>query len=187
MPTRISNAYQRIDHLIKNDQSVILDGGVTTELERVGMKDHHISDQGLWGTWALYHMPNVVKEVHRRYVADAQCDVISTNTWAILNALRSKLEPDGKIISSIPNIRTISFVSKLLFAKRFEYKESGVMDITHLRFFARKDIEIMFTDAVYSNIKIIALKPGRNAFKRLGRAIFGDLVLKRFLITATKS
>ncbi len=107
--------------------------------------------------------------------------------WAILKALRLKLEPGGKISSSIPNIRTISFFSKLLFTKRFEYKDSGVMDITHLRFFARKDIKIMFADAGYSNIEITALTPGKNALKRLGRAVFGDLVLKRFLITATRN
>lgn len=86
MTEKISQAYERIGSLIARQQCVILDGGVTTELERIGMQDHHISDQGLWGTWALYHMPHLVLEVHRRYAQDAECDVISTNTWAILGA-----------------------------------------------------------------------------------------------------
>ena len=30
---------------------MVLEGGVTTELERTGLKDHHISDKRLWGTW----------------------------------------------------------------------------------------------------------------------------------------
>jgi SAM-dependent methyltransferase len=104
--------------------------------------------------------------------------------WASLQNLHSRLQPGGKFICSIPNIRTLSFVSKLLFTKRFEYKDSGVLDRTHLRFFARKDIELMFQGAGFTNINVTALAPGKNAVKRFGRFLFGDLVLKRFLITA---
>ena len=39
----------------------------------------------MWGTWALYRVPDAVREVHRRYVA-AGVDVVSTNTWSILSA-----------------------------------------------------------------------------------------------------
>ena len=90
--------YQRIKEMFATDQCVVLDGGMATELERLGLKDHHISDSGMWGTWALYHMPHTVLEVHRRFV-DAQCDVICTNTWAILSApqveARSAFGPGG--------------------------------------------------------------------------------------------
>ena len=78
-------AYQRIRQKFADDQCVIMDGGLATELERVGLKDHRISDKGMWGTWGLYHAPHAVLEVHRRYV-QAHCDLISTNTWAILSA-----------------------------------------------------------------------------------------------------
>lgn len=80
-----SSAYERIGQMLAQDHCVVLDGGNATELERVGLKDHHISDHDLWGTWALYHAPYAALEVHRRYVA-AGCDIISTNTWAIVNA-----------------------------------------------------------------------------------------------------
>ena len=115
-------------------------------------------------------------------------DVIEhlVDPWTSLQRLYSRLEPGGKFICSIPNIRTLSFVSKLLFTKRFEYKDSGVLDRTHLRFFARKDIEIMFQGAGFTDIKITALTAGKNTIKRIGRFIFKDLVLKRFLIIAYK-
>ena len=106
--------------------------------------------------------------------------------WTVLSRLRTRLEPGGMLISSIPNIRTLSFIGKLLFTRRFEYKDSGVLDRTHLRFFARRDIELMFEGAGFTDIRITALVPRRNIFKRFGRAIFGDLVLKRFLVTARK-
>lgn len=85
MARQHTEAYRRIQGLIGEDRCVILDGGVATELERVGLKEHRISDKGLWGTWALYHTPHAVQEVHHRFV-QAGCDVISTNTWAILSA-----------------------------------------------------------------------------------------------------
>lgn len=85
MPDQRSDAYQRVQHLIAGNQCVILDGGVATELERIGLRDYRISDENLWGTWALYHAPYAALDVHRRYVA-AGCDIISTDTWAIINA-----------------------------------------------------------------------------------------------------
>ena len=79
-------AYQRIQRLIAEERSVLLDGGVSTELERVGSgRGHHISDTELWGTWALYHALYAALEVHRRYIA-ADCDLISTTTWGIMAA-----------------------------------------------------------------------------------------------------
>jgi S-methylmethionine-dependent homocysteine/selenocysteine methylase len=85
MASQHTKVYQRIQRLIADDECVILDGGVATELERIGLKDYRISDKGLWGTWALYHAPYGVLEVHRRYIA-AGCDLISTATWAIMSA-----------------------------------------------------------------------------------------------------
>ncbi len=85
MANLYSQAYQRIQQMLAEEQCVILDGGMATELERVGLKDHRISDEGLWGTWALYHAPYAALEVHHRYVV-AGCDVISTDTWGIMSA-----------------------------------------------------------------------------------------------------
>jgi len=80
-----SPAYARIRRLVAEGQCVLLDGGVATELERSALRDFRVSDQGHWGTAALYHAPHAVLDVHRRYVA-AGCDLISTNTWALISA-----------------------------------------------------------------------------------------------------
>jgi S-methylmethionine-dependent homocysteine/selenocysteine methylase/SAM-dependent methyltransferase len=84
-PPRVSGAYGRVQQMIAEDRCVILDGGVATELERVGPPGYRNRDQGLWGTSALYDAPFSVLQVHQRYVG-VGCDVISTNTWAILRA-----------------------------------------------------------------------------------------------------
>lgn len=104
--------------------------------------------------------------------------------WQVLTDLRSKLRPGGLLICSIPNIRNFSFLAKLLFQGRFEYKDSGVMDRTHLRFFARADIQKMFVDAGYTQVQIGPVRPKKHLAKQVARLIFGDLVIKGFLITA---
>ena len=106
--------------------------------------------------------------------------------WSILAKLRYKLRDDGTFIASIPNIKNVSFFIKLFFAGRFEYKDSGVMDRTHLRFFARKDLQIMFKEAGYHNISIGPVRPKKALIKRIGRALLRDFVIKGFLITANK-
>jgi S-methylmethionine-dependent homocysteine/selenocysteine methylase/tRNA1(Val) A37 N6-methylase TrmN6 len=80
-----SAAYQRIQQKIADEACVILDGGTATELERLGIQAFRASDADLWGTWGLYHAPYAVQEVHSRYVA-AGTDLITTNTWGIVNA-----------------------------------------------------------------------------------------------------
>lgn len=107
--------------------------------------------------------------------------------WSLVASLRSRLEPGGKFICSIPNIRNLSFILELLFRRRFAYRDAGVLDRTHLRFFARKDIETMFREAGYSDIRIGPVRPKKALHKRLGRALFGDLVIKGFLVTARAS
>lgn len=79
------SAYQRVQALIAAEQCVILDGGISTELQRTGIPGYRVNDAELWGTGALYQAPQAVLKVHERYVA-AGCDVISTNTWGILKA-----------------------------------------------------------------------------------------------------
>lgn len=85
MATILSSVYQRIQEQIANDECFILDGGTSTELERMRSRNFQLSDSSLWGTWGLYHAPHDVLKVHKSYVA-AGADVITTNTWGIVNA-----------------------------------------------------------------------------------------------------
>ena len=56
---------------------MILDGANGTELERLGAR----MDQDLWCARALADCPDLVHEVHRRYI-DAGADVITTNSYS---------------------------------------------------------------------------------------------------------
>lgn len=105
--------------------------------------------------------------------------------WTTLAELRKALKSDGLIISSMPNIRNLSFIMKLLFTGRFQYRDSGVLDRTHLRFFGRKDIFDLFSEAGFHNVEIFPARPKKQIHKRLGRLIFGSLLTKVFLIKAS--
>ena len=77
----VSAAYESLERRWDRGDVVVLDGGMGSELERVGYPSERNIDL-LWGTRALYEAPELTKEVHRRYVR-AGADVLTTNTWRI--------------------------------------------------------------------------------------------------------
>jgi len=69
------------------------------------------------------------------------------------NALRLSLDllsPSGVVVASIPNVRHLSVVWDLAVRGEWEYKEAGILDDTHLRFFTESSIRRMFRRAGYS-------------------------------------
>lgn len=87
-----SAAYGAVRQKLSAGDCVLLDGGVATELQAA----HSSEDAGRrepWGVWALYNAHTKVLDVHRRYVA-AGCDVLSTNSWSILEEA-DRWGPDG--------------------------------------------------------------------------------------------
>jgi 2-polyprenyl-3-methyl-5-hydroxy-6-metoxy-1,4-benzoquinol methylase len=57
--------------------------------------------------------------------------------WEVLAQLVSYLKPNGRLVVSIPNVRHWSVWLPLIFQGHWEYREAGIMDRTHLRFFTR--------------------------------------------------
>ncbi|MBI5058225.1 glycosyltransferase [candidate division KSB1 bacterium] len=66
--------------------------------------------------------------------------------WATLKKLATGLAPHGTVIASIPNIRNLGIIGKLLEGS-WTYEEWGILDSTHLRFFALKDMYRLFESA----------------------------------------
>jgi S-methylmethionine-dependent homocysteine/selenocysteine methylase/SAM-dependent methyltransferase len=84
-------AYARVDELLGEQRCVILDGAIATELGRVRPDATPREDEALWGTWALVHDPDAVRQVHRSYL-DVGCDVISTNTWGLTGEVERRAQ-----------------------------------------------------------------------------------------------
>lgn len=62
----------------------------------------------------------------------------------LLGGLKTKLTARGVIIASIPNVRYYRTFADLVIHGNWDYKDHGILDKTHLRFFTKKSIVKMF-------------------------------------------
>lgn len=67
--------------------------------------------------------------------------------WSTLRYLRTLAAPDCYLLASIPNVRFLGVLLPLIVWGRFEYRVSGVLDSTHLRFFTRAETDAMLRQA----------------------------------------
>jgi O-methyltransferase len=65
------------------------------------------------------------------------------NPWGLLARLRPLLPPGCRLVASIPNVANIALLDALA-AGGFAYAENGLLDITHLRFFAAPQMRELF-------------------------------------------
>jgi len=81
------------------------------------------------------------------------------NPEMVLSALKPKLSADATLIASIPNVRHLSVLKKLLFKKTWEYTDSGILDRTHLRFFTQKSAYQMIENCSYRVLECKGINP----------------------------
>ena len=56
-------------------------------------------------------------------------------------SIKKKLSQNGYLIASIPNVRHVGNLFRLLVKKDWQYVGSGILDRTHLRFFTEKSLK----------------------------------------------
>lgn len=59
---------------------------------------------------------------------------------AFLQNIKQKLAPGGCIVGSIPNVRYVTNLWELLAARDWQYRDAGILDRTHQRFFTQKSL-----------------------------------------------
>jgi 2-polyprenyl-3-methyl-5-hydroxy-6-metoxy-1,4-benzoquinol methylase len=59
---------------------------------------------------------------------------------AFLRRVRAHLAPGGALVGSVPNLRHYRALFELLVLRDWHYRESGVLDRTHLRFFTARSL-----------------------------------------------
>lgn len=83
-----------------------------------------------------------------RFDAIVAADVLEhlKDPLAALKKLRAFLSPDGFFVISVPNVAHGS-VRLALLSGHFEYRDIGLLDSTHLRFFTRETLEQLLDQA----------------------------------------
>ncbi|MEN9918634.1 MAG: hypothetical protein RL662_1070 [Bacteroidota bacterium] len=118
-------------------------------------------------------------------------DVLEHMTYpeACLTAIKSQLQDGGYVVASIPNMRNFNVLKELLFQQSWEYKDEGILDRTHLRFFTKKSIINMFTRCGYTIERIEGINYERSSkiclMGRLPFRVFKDVQYKQFVVVAS--
>lgn len=69
--------------------------------------------------------------------------------FAFLASIRSRLSATGVVVASIPNVRYFYNLRELLVDRQWKYRNYGILDRTHLRFFTALSMVDMFENAGY--------------------------------------
>ncbi len=67
-----------------------------------------------------------------------------------LQLAKTLLTENGVVVASIPNIGHFPIIWKLVIRGAWDYKDQGILDRTHLRFFTRSNIKNIFEQAGYN-------------------------------------
>ncbi|MDK2126394.1 glycosyltransferase [Parachitinimonas caeni] len=70
------------------------------------------------------------------------------NPWRVLVELRRYLKPGGKVLASIPNTRNLTIIDSLS-KGNWRYEAEGLLDVTHIRFFTKAEVERFFAETGY--------------------------------------
>jgi 2-polyprenyl-3-methyl-5-hydroxy-6-metoxy-1,4-benzoquinol methylase len=72
--------------------------------------------------------------------------------WEVLRSLRDRLNPEGYLVVSLPNVAHWDVRMGLL-RGRFDYQRTGLLDATHLRFFTRRTAYELIEESGYKITK----------------------------------
>jgi 2-polyprenyl-3-methyl-5-hydroxy-6-metoxy-1,4-benzoquinol methylase len=110
------------------------------------------------------------------------------NPYELLLKLKAKLSGNGVIVCSIPNVRYYRVFVSYVFKGDWDYKEHGILDETHLRFFTYKSIMTMFDKLAFEILGIEGIHPtSSRTFKFLNTLLLNalsDVRYKHFAVVA---
>ncbi len=109
--------------------------------------------------------------------------------WFVLKQYKKYLKENGYILASIPNIQYYKIVRKLIFKGEWEYKDYGILDIDHIRFFTYKSVVDLFSSANINIIKINKKFRGSKRYRYINRLffnIFDNFLTAQFIILGKK-
>jgi hypothetical protein len=95
---------------------------------------------------------------------------------AFFDAIKCKLRKGGCVLGSVPNIRHYSNLIEMLLGKDWQYRSSGILDKTHLRFFTKKSLRNCLLSHSY-NIQVLAGINGKKKRFMPPKRLFRELLI----------
>lgn len=99
-----------------------------------------------------------IEKIDRKYDVIVASNILEhlKNPFKILRLIKDKLKKDGQVLIALPNIACWAIRKDLFFKGKFDYKETGILDKTHLRFFTYFTAQDLVKE---SGLKILDIVP----------------------------
>jgi GT2 family glycosyltransferase len=130
------------------------------ELYGVEMNAGAASDARLYARTLVVDIENAVLDYSDGffdYIIFADVLEHLRDPWRVLADIKRFLAPEGRILASIPNVMHYTVVRDLING-HWSYRESGILDRGHLRFFTAREISGMFSKVGYASIELEELQ-----------------------------
>lgn len=79
--------------------------------------------------------------------------------WGALRMFKQKLQPDGVLVCSVPNVRYWGVLKDLVWHKQWKYTDGLILDKTHLRFFTERSIRETLEQCGYDVLQLQGINP----------------------------
>jgi 2-polyprenyl-3-methyl-5-hydroxy-6-metoxy-1,4-benzoquinol methylase len=121
--------------------------------------------------------PSWPSSFEERFDAIVAADVLEhlTDPWATLGRMKSLLAPGGALVLSIPHAAHACILACLLH-EDVEYRDWGLLDRTHIRFFGLRNLQAMIEKAGMKIVRgeFVCRAPAETEFKDKWDALDGD-------------
>jgi 2-polyprenyl-3-methyl-5-hydroxy-6-metoxy-1,4-benzoquinol methylase len=160
----MSFKYKKVSELITNDQSILEIGCHTGDFGKVlKMKGNkvwgvEINSDAAKKARPFYEKiligdieePDIWDAMSQKFDVILFLDVLEhlVNPWKVLVKTKEFLNSNGCLLITLPNIAFYAVRRSLLFG-RFDYRKSGILDRSHLRFFTFYSAKKMIQDCGY--------------------------------------
>ncbi|GIL36223.1 class I SAM-dependent methyltransferase [Phycicoccus jejuensis] len=94
-------------------------------------------------TGDLNRLDEIVAQLEGPYDCMVFADVLEhlVDPWSVLDAFTDHLAPEGEVVISLPNVGHLATFTSVFLRRTWPRRDRGLHDSTHLRWFARRDIE----------------------------------------------
>lgn len=109
---------------------------------------------------------------------------------AVLKDHKEYLSDNGHVIASVPNVRYYKLITKLVFSGKWDYMDKGILDRSHIRFFALINLRELFIEAGYEITEVRYNIVAARGLRILNLLLFGllkDFLAYQYYIKARKN